>query len=483
MARGLRWEFCENGENNSMSPAASDMSALRAERISQQFGTENVVADTAELAGYEVDGMRPAAAVFAKSAEEISELLKFAAPEKLAVIPCGARTKLGIGTPPARYDIALDLSRMNRVLAYDPRDLTLGVEPGIKLPTLATALAAEKQFLPLNPPFMSRATIGGILAADSASPLRYLYGGPRDFVLGLEFVTGDGTIAKSGGRVVKNVSGYDLHKLLIGSLGTLAVITRANFKTFPMPPEQVVFVVAFDDASAALKFCKLLGRSPLGALQVDVISPESVQIFAAQPGMQIALPDKNWCVVVSAAGNARAVERHRRELPELATQAKSSGLVALGDTTQSVKVASTLLGRVREFPALALSTNPSATIFRIAALPATMTVIAQRLGALASEHALPSALVLRPHGLIYFGILPTADDPVTQGKSAKLAQAVFRAMDELDANARIEFAPTELKRAVNVWGAARPDFELMRRLKKVFDPGNVLSSGRFAGGI
>jgi glycolate oxidase FAD binding subunit len=466
-----------------MSAATSDASALTAARIAERFGAENMVISSADLAAYEVDGMRPATAIFAKSPEEIADLLKFAASEKLAVIPCGARTKLGIGMPPARYAIALDLSRMNRVLAYEPRDLTLGVEPGMRFSALATALAAEKQFLPLNPPFFQRATIGGILATDSASPLRHSYGGPRDFVLGLEFVTGDGAIAKSGGRVVKNVSGYDLHKLLIGSLGTLAVITRANFKTFPTPPEQVVFVAAFDNAAAALEFCRALARSPLGALQVDVISPDAAQIFSAHSDTEIALPAQRWCVVISAAGNARAVERHRRELPAIAEQAKASGVVALGDTLQSMKVAAALIGRVREFPALALSANTAATIFRIAALPSTMAAVAKRLGALANEHAIPAALVIRPHGLIYFAILPGSNDAIAFGKLAKFSEAVFLASDELGAKVRIEFAPMESKRAVNVWGAARPDFELMRRVKKVFDPGNVLSPGRFAGGI
>jgi glycolate oxidase FAD binding subunit len=466
-----------------MSAAVSDASALIAARIAQQFGAENTIVSAADVAGYEVDGIRPAAAVFAKLPEGIAELLKFAASEKLAVIPCGARTKLGIGMPPARYDIALDLSRMNRVLAYEPRDLTLGVEPGMRFSALATTLAAEKQFLPLNPPFFQRATIGGILAADSASPLRHSYGGPRDFVLGLEFVTGDGAIAKSGGRVVKNVSGYDLHKLLIGSLGTLAVITRANFKTFPTPPEQVVFVVAFDAAAPALEFCKTLARSPLGALQVDVISPDAAKIFSAHAETEIALPAQRWSVVVSAAGNARVVARHRRELPAIAEQAKASGLVALGDTMQSMKVAAALLGGVREFPALAVNANVAATIFRIAALPSTMTAAAQQLGALAKERAIPAAMVIRPYGLIYFAILPTSSDATAFGKLAKFAEAVFRATEELGAKARIEIAPTELKRAVNVWGVARLDFELMRRVKKVFDARNVLNPGRFAGGI
>jgi len=231
-----------------MSAAASDAMALTAARIAQRFGAENVVASSKELAAYEVDGMLPAATVLARSSDEIVEVLKLAAAEKLAVIPCGGRTKLGIGMPPARYDIALDVSRMNRILAYEPRDLTLGVEPGVRFKSLWEMLERENQWLPVAPPFGERATIGGVLAADATSSLRHAYGGLRDFTLGMEFVTGYGAAVKSGGRVVKNVSGYDAHKLLIGSLGTLAVITRANFKTFPFPPVRKVFVVDFDQA-------------------------------------------------------------------------------------------------------------------------------------------------------------------------------------------------------------------------------------------
>ena len=150
---------------------------------------------------------------------------------------------------------------------------------------------------------------------------------------------------------------------------------------------------------------------------------------------------------------------------------------------QSMKVAAALLGRVREFPALASSANSAATIFRIAALPSVMAAVAQRLGAIAKEHAMKAALVIRPYGLIYFAILTESNDAIPIGKLAKFSEAVFRVCDELGAGARIEFAPKELKRAVDVWGAARPDFELMRRVKKVFDPQNILSPGRFAGGI
>jgi glycolate oxidase FAD binding subunit len=466
-----------------MTAAASDASALTATRIAQQFGAENVVASAAELAGYEVDGVRPAAAVFAKSADVIAEILRFAATEKLAVIPCGGRTKLGIGMPPSRYDIALDVSRMNRVLAYEPRDLTLGVEPGVRFETLREMLSTESQWLwlPVMPPFAKRATIGGMLAADSTSTLRHAYGGLRDFTLGLEFVTGFGAAAKSGGRVVKNVSGYDAHKLLIGSLGTLAVITRANFKMFPFPPERKVFVVDFASSAAAMKFCRAIGRSALEPRFVEMISPQAAKIMTADVASGLALRSDRWSVAIGLAASERVVARHSREIAALSAEHKANEMVTLGGEDQLP-----LLDQIREFPALILATNPGAAIFRIAALPATMAALAERLSAIGVERsfsdATSCAMMLRPHGLIYFALLPGDIGTAEIAKLAGAAEKVFRAAGELGAKARIEFAPVELKRAINVWGAARPDFELMRRVKKVFDPENVLSPGRFAPG-
>jgi hypothetical protein len=204
-------------------------------RLEEIAGGAHVVTDAAQIAAREVCGARPAAIVRPADAAQIAEILRFAAENKLAVIPTGGGTKLGIGAPPARYDIALDLSRMNRVLAYDPQDLTLGVEPGVRIEDLLRTLTEKKQFLPLAVPFSDRATIGGIVAANSSSPLRHAYGAVRDFCLGMEFVTGAGAQAKSGGRVVKNVTGYDLHKLLIGARFPCLRRRACSPRLFPRP--------------------------------------------------------------------------------------------------------------------------------------------------------------------------------------------------------------------------------------------------------
>ncbi len=470
--------FSSSNSSASSAQRASDGRASLAARIAEKFGAANVIADAAPLAAYEVDGMQPAAAVKVGSGAEIAELLQFASAEKLAVIPSGGRTKLGIGAPPARYDVALDVSRMNKVLAYEPRDLTLGLEPGVRIAELWGVLACEKQWLPLIAPFAERATIGGVLATDSASPLRHAYGGPRDFTLGMEFVTGYGAAAKSGGRVVKNVSGYDMHKLLIGSLGTLAVITRANFKTFPFPPARDVFVAHFENSVAAMEFCHAVQRSALEPRLVEVISPEAAKLISAGANAPLPLSSNGWSVALGVAAHERVVERHARELAALATQTKASNFVRLGGEDQSE-----ILNPICAFPTHVLAADPGAAIFRIAALPGVMAALAERLAAVAAGVQLEHATVLRPHGLLFFAVMnPPAAAP-DAARLARAAQEIFRAAEDLGAKARIEWAPTELKRAVNVWGEARPDFQLMRRVKQIFDPENILSPGRFAGGI
>src|SRR5712671_3175662 len=251
-------------------------------RLEEIVGGAYVLTDSVELSARQVDGKHPSAVVQPAEVPQVAEILRFAAAEKLAAIPSGGCTKLGIGAPPLRYDIALDLSRMSRVLAYDPRDLTLGVEPGVRIEELLRTLEEEKQFLPLAVPFSDRATIGGIVAANSSSPLRHSYGGVRDFCLGMEFVTGDGNTAKSGGRVVKNVTGYDLHKLLIGSLGTLAVVTRLNFRTFPAPLASRGFVASFPTQEGALTLRSAIAESPLNPLTLDILSPGLAHVFATR---------------------------------------------------------------------------------------------------------------------------------------------------------------------------------------------------------
>ena len=407
-------------------------------RLEEIAGGASVVTDAAEIAAREVCGVRPAVVVRPADAAQVAEIVRFAAAEKLAVIPTGGCTKLGIGSPPARYDIALDLSRMNRVLAYDPHDLTLGVEPGVRIEDLLRTLAEKKQFLPLAVPFSDRATIGGIVAANSSSPLRHAYGAVRDFCLGMEFVTGEGAQAKSGGRVVKNVTGYDLHKLLIGSLGTLAVITRVNFRTFPMPQAQGTFVASFSSAEAAFDFCRAVSHSVLTLQMVEVANPGAAAlIFSGEISARIE--PRTWTVVLSAAGQPAVVDRHERELSQLAGAADAEEFLPLTDAE-----AISVHAQIREFPKLMMERAPTAAIFRISAVPGSMAPLLGKLRVVAAQHELDFVSLGRASGIFHVAFLPQTETSAPPQSLPGVIAEVFRTcgQPEMHASADAGMVPS-----------------------------------------
>jgi glycolate oxidase FAD binding subunit len=449
-------------------------------RLEEIAGPASVITDAAEISAREVCGRRPSAVVRVSEAAQIADLLRFAAAEKLAAIPTCGCSKLGIGSPPARYDLALDVSRMNRILAYDPQDLTLAVEPGVRMDDLLRTLAEQRQFLPLAVPFAERATIGGITAANSSSPLRHGYGAVRDFCLGMEFVTGEGKQAKSGGRVVKNVTGYDLHKLLVGSLGTLGVITRLNFRTFPKPQAQGMFVASFSSAEAAFDFCRAVSHSVLTPQMVEVANPGTAAlIFSGE--FAARMESRTWTVIVSAAGQPAVVNRYERELGQLAGAADADDFLPLSDYE-----ANSVFAKIREFPRLMLERDSTTLIFRINAVPGLLAPLAGKLRVIAAQRQLDFVALARASGILYAAFLPPRENSASLETLAQVVAEVFRtcAQPETHSSAMLEWCPAELKVSPDaVWGAPRPDFALMRRVKNSFDPQNVLAPGRFAGGI
>jgi glycolate oxidase FAD binding subunit len=195
--------------------------------------------------GYEVDGLRPAAVAQPGDADEVAAVLRLASTRGWAVVPRGGGTMIDLGNPPARLDLVLDLTGMNRLIEHRPRDLTVTVEAGMSVAALQEELAKHGQMLALDPPLAQRATVGGVLAANAWGPRRQRYGTARDLLIGSRAVLADGTRVRSGGKVVKNVAGYDLNKLFIGSTGTLAVLVEATFKLAPIPATFGMIVAAF----------------------------------------------------------------------------------------------------------------------------------------------------------------------------------------------------------------------------------------------
>ncbi len=453
----------------------SEVAVSLTSRLGEFVPAGRVLSDPASLAAYEVDGRRPSVALLPASVAEIAGILRFASAERLAVIPVGGKTHVHIGMPPHRYDLALDVSGLIRVLAYEPHDLTLGVEPGVVYAALDRSLHEKGQFLPLAPPFAERATLGGIVAAAADTPFRYAHGTAKDFLLGVEFVTGEGIISKSGGCVVKNVTGYDLHKLFIGSLGTLGVITRLNFRTFPLPPDQRMFVAAFADPSGAFALCRALMKSPLQPRVLDVLDPAAAGLFSARGAS--FLGRNSWLVVVEAAGYQAALERHARELASMSRDAHAAEFMALDEARREQ-----LFGCLCAFSSIALGATSAATIFRIAALPSSMPILLTEVRKLAERHALKCAILIRALSVVYLALLAPGDLKVNS-ELVSCSRELMTLCITCGAAPVIERCPPEIKNVLGIWPPAGTEHEIAQRLKRVFDPQGILSPGRFRGGI
>lgn len=452
-----------------MSTPAKTMPSRAAEIV----GAANFTDDRREVAAYAVDDVQPSAAARPGTAGEVAELVKLAVAEKLAVIPMGARTKLGIGMPPTRYDLAIDMTRLDRVISYDPGDLTLSVEAGISLAKLAATLAEHRQFLPLAVPFYERATIGGTLGSGVDSPLRQMYGTARDFVLGMEFVTGEGALAKSGGRVVKNVSGYDLHKLMLGAIGTLGIMTRVNFKTFPLAAETRGWLAGFTRAEDAFAFARGIRKSPLAPQTLEICDRSAAGVLDAK----LPIGQAEWSVAVSVAGNERVLERSADDLQAMAHSANAVAFSGL-DAVAALE----LRAAIREFPALVATKFTNRVLVKFTALPTEMAETVQMLKTTATERGLPCAVLARGVGVIYFALLPTERDATTMAQLARCAKEIVSAAGKNNRGMILQ-SPLELKREVNVWGKPGEDFPLMQRVKQAFDPHGVFAPGRFVGGL
>ena len=408
-------------------------------------------------AAYAVDGLTPRFVATPASVEELAAVLAAADARSAAVFPWGGGRHMTLGNLPAKYDVALRTVKLDRVLEYEPTDLVVTVEAGITLGRLQALLAEHGQFLPIEAP--DDATAGGVLAAGVSGPSRHAYGLPRDWLLGCRIAHADGDISKGGGRVVKNVAGYDLPKLAIGSLGTLGVIVEATFKVAPALAAQETFLATFPSLEAAGEL--LFAADERGL---------ALRALALQAGSQDGVLAACWL-----AGPLAAVERTARELADLARSAETQRLQ--GEESE------------RWWGRLSAQSPPveGGVSLRVSLPPSAVVGFMQRLAALSGKAG--------PDGPPSGGVLATSlAYPTTGLVLAQLADApVERLVDAIEAARRhateaggslvVEVAPVAVKERIDVWGDAGDSLPLMRNLKQQFDPRGTLNPGRFIGGL
>jgi len=449
-------------------------------RLEKAVGAEHLIADAARLAKYVIDGVTAKLAARPENAEQTAEIVKIAVEEKLGVIPCAARSAVGVGMPPTAYDVALDMTRLTGISSYDPGDLTISVNAGMPLKELARTLSEKGQFLPLEVPFFEKATVGGAIAAGLDSPLRHFYGTPRDFLIGAEFVDGTGAPAKSGGRVVKNVTGYDFHKLLNGSLGTLAVITRLNFRTYPVPAARRGFLASFADETSALAFAKEIGDSALTPIVLEILSPECTGLLfeSYAPLAALCSARNEWTVCAGFEGANEVCERYARELSRMARAAAAENAVVMRDEQFAA-----LLEILREAPVTLRDAAEQAVVMRFTGLPSQAGDLVRALRSFAGSSWMNAPVLVRSGSVVYLGLLPRTADAEILKQLEYFWKSVGSLHGKLEFRGALLFCPPQWKAALNVWEHVRFDAEMERRVKRAFDPNGVFARGRFAGGM
>src|SRR5437867_5559957 len=244
-------------------------------------GRDGVRSDQGARAGAAVDGQLAGLVVRPGSLEQLSQVMALAHEAGLAVVPRGSGSALRLGRPRARVDVALDLRGLDRVVEYNPADVTITVEAGITVGALAARLAPHRQFLALDPPGGATRTLGGITATNASGPLRARYGTMRDLLLGVRFVQADGVVTWGGSKVVKSVSGYDVPKLMVGALGTLGVLGELTLRLHPLPDAERTWLVPLPSAEAAQTFVERVVDSSVQPNRLEYFSDRVLDAVAA----------------------------------------------------------------------------------------------------------------------------------------------------------------------------------------------------------
>lgn len=423
----------------------------------------DLVGDAHVRAGSEteaIDGMIPAAVVAPGEVAQAQELVRFARAERLALIPLGAGTKRGLGAPPSRYQVGVASERLNAVRDYDFDNLTLTVGAGATLAQLAPLLAERRQCLPFDGPFGGRASLGGVAATNSTGAKRFAHKAPRDLIVGMSAVLGTGAFVQAGGKVVKNVSGFDLNKLLVGAFGTLGLVTELTVRVAPQP----------ESTAACLAPCGSIAEAAALARRVldSFLIPSAVVLCDRTTSRQLLELDAACALLVDFAGIEVAVEQ------QVARVIEWSG----GRRVDHESLAQ-IWARVNDFgyePEPERVAPAAHMLSWKAGVPPGGC--AEFLSAAAAGEASCRALAHFSTGLV-FGWF-SADH------EAELRAALERLRSQAAAvggYAIVLCADPAVKRAVGTWGPTRSDFALMRGIKQTFDPDGVFSPGRFVGGL
>jgi len=417
-------------------------------------GTGAVVGEAGP--GDTVAGVVPACVAYPGTVDQAAGVMSAAAALGMTVVPRGSGRTISWGPPPARCDVVADMTRMDRILEHAAGDLVVRAEAGVTLGQLGEVLAAKGQRLALEGP--AAATVGGVVATGAAGPLRLRYGTARDLLIGITVVRPDGRVAHSGGKVVKNVAGYDIGKLFAGSRGTLGLITEATFRLHPLAALTAYVTSDYDDAAAAAAAVATAAASPLQASAAEIDRPA--------PGAPVR-------VGVLLEGTASGVSERADRMTEVLGHGAQTSLLAPQWWAQRGEAAAGPVG---------------GTLIRVTFWAAELRRVLDAIDAVGADAGVAPAVGGSAGAGVLQVSLDAGEDPdqVAVFVRALRAATGHGGAGDPAALARgsvvVLTAPAPVRASVDMWGPV-PALALMRAVKRQFDPGNTMAPGRFAGGI
>lgn len=423
-----------------------------AAKLETTLGSGAVESGSRTLAAYDVDGKIPSILLTPHDPEQVSAALRICAEVEASVIPWGGGTAMGLGNIPRKADVILGLERLDGLIEHDEANLTAIVQAGMKLANLQKILAQQSQFLALDAPHPGLATVGGTVAANINGARRALYGSVRDLVIGMKMALANGQQIKAGGKVVKNVAGYDMCKLFVGSLGTLGVITEVTFKLAPIP-ESAATLVAFGPLSQGLRLVNELSQSALLPAALAILGAD---VFKAT-NFSFTMP----AVAVCAEGFEEAVARHLLEAQESAGRTGLTAEILRGETHQR------LWEHVRDF-----GINGENAVYRVSVPLASVAEVVAKIDRWSASERLARYIAHAGSGTVSV-FLDT--DPSSAAWFTKLSTLAQEHRGHLVMVA----APPAFKEGMDVWGSPPPSLAIMREIKQRFDPLGILNPGRF----
>jgi glycolate oxidase FAD binding subunit len=442
-------------------------------------GREHIKTDPGVTTDYSVDHVAPKVVIFPSDIEQIASVIEYANRKNLVIIPWGSGSKVAMGIPPERLDLVIGTSRLNQVVDIDAANLTMTVQAGVTFQEIQSRLTSKEYgcYLPMDPPFCNSATIGGILASNSSGPRRLLYGLPRDIVLGVRFVAPKGEIVGSGGKTVKNVSGYDISKLMIGSVGTLGILCETTLRLLPLPERMETLLLSYESLSTATAFVNRVFESSLLPAAVEVMNSSSFSNVGMDGAIGFSAGDH--VVAIALEGFVEAVTRMGIEMKEMAQKTGSKVEALLREEKHNIfwsAISNLVPSMVERFSRLiTLQLN-----FPISKWEHMMAFVEETMVGSNLEHAI---LTHAGSGVSIINVLLGQEDNVITGKAIQAIEKLFAHGREAGSSLVVQRAPTHLKGDLPIWGETGSDLHMMKRIKQQLDPSGVMNPGRFVGGL